>query len=330
MNHRWRRITTTLGLLSCLAMVSPACVVRAQGHVRARATPVYVVDEAPPPPRYRTVAPRAGYTWVRGHWEWRGNQWSWVDGHWERERTGYVFEEGHWEQRGNRWHWIEGRWVASGSIRRDDRVVDRGPTHRHVERPTTHRHVAYPTAPPPAPRETQRPSPRAGYVWVEGRWEWSNGDWQWTSGHWERARTGFEWESGRWEQQGDRYVWVDGRWVEVHVNAGPKVRDHRRGQAGEPPGHARGPTSPPPAPRDANRPAPRSGYVWVEGRWQWNNGNWDWVNGHWERARTGYVWQPGRWEAQGGVYVWIDGEWVVEQQQGGPKVRDHRRGGGQR
>lgn len=325
MNHRWRRITTMLGLLGCLAMVSPACVVRAQGHVRARPA-VYVVDEAPPPPRYRTVAPRAGHIWVRGNWEWRGNQWVWVDGRWERERSGYSFEPGHWEQRGNRWHWIEGRWVAGGGGRHEHTqpvAENPPPRHEHV--------VGYPTAPPPAPRETNRPNPRSGYIWVEGRWQWSNGDWQWSNGHWERARAGLDWEVGRWERQGDRYVWVEGRWIQVQT--GPKVRDHRQGQVtppGEPPRHhhATGPTSPPPAPRETQRPAPRAGYVWVEGRWQWSNDNWDWVAGHWERARSGYVWQPGSWQLQGGVYVWIDGQWVAEPSSG-PKVRDHRRGGGQ-
>jgi hypothetical protein len=316
-----------LGLLSCLAMVSPACVIRARAQVRAR--PVYVVDEAPPAPRYRTVAPRAGYIWVRGNWEWQGNQWVWVDGHWERERAGYTFEPGHWEQRGNRWHWIEGHWVAGGGVRHghtEPVAENPRPRHGHV--------VEYPTAAPPAPRETTRPNPRDGYIWIEGSWQWANGDWQWEAGHWERARAGFEWEAGRWERQGDRYVWVGGRWVEVQT--GPKVRDHRHGHvtppdAAEPPrhGHVTGPTAPPPAPRETNRPNPRAGYVWVEGRWQWVNGNWDWVAGHWERARAGYVWQPGSWQLQGGVYVWSEGQWVAEPQNSGPKVRDHRRGGGQ-
>jgi hypothetical protein len=334
MNHRWRRIMAMLGFLGCLAMVSPACVVRARAHVRARPAAVYVVDEAPPPPRYRTVQPRAGYVWVRGHWEWRGDQWFWVDGHWDRARTGYTYMEGHWEQRGNRWHWVEGRWAVEG-----------GGRHEHVGQPTPPRHghvvVEYPTAAPPALR-VERPNPRSGYLWVSGRWQWSNGNWEWVPGHWERARAGFEWEAGRWERQGDRFVWIEGRWIQSP--SGPTVIDRRHGHVGggpaepprhghvgggpaEPPrhGHVGGPTAPPPAPK-AENPNARAGYVWVVGRWDWRGSNWEWIPGHWERARAGFVWQPGRWELQGNVYVWVEGQWVQDAGgSAGPKVRDRRR-----
>ncbi len=320
MNHRWRRIMTTLGLLSCLAMVSTACVVRAQGAVRVRpAAAVYVVDEPPPPPRYRVVQPRAGHVWIRGYWERRGSQWFWVEGRWETERTGYVFNEGHWEQRGNRWHWVEGRWVVdAGGSGRHHHEPD------HVTEPPRRVRVDndYPTAPPPAPRVVTRPAGRSGYLWVEGRWQWRNGNWDWVDGHWERERSGFVWRPGRWERQGDRYTWIEGSW-EQQAGGNIVVRDRRD----EPPRHGRGPTAPPPAPR-AENPQGRAGYVWVAGRWNWVNDNWDWVPGHWERARGGFVWQPGRWELQGGIYVWVEGQWVEDK--GGPAVRDRRRPGGER
>ena len=40
---------------------------------------------------------------------------------------------------------------------------------------------------PPPPR-TETFESRAGFVFVKGRWTWSNGQWVWTAGHWERDR----------------------------------------------------------------------------------------------------------------------------------------------
>src|SRR5690606_23298266 len=113
MKTNWHRIATTLGFVACLAMIAPACMVRAGGAVRVR--PVLVVDEPPPPSKHRTVAARPGYVWIKGHYEYRGGSWVWMDGHWERQRSGYYWEEGRWVRRGNRWHWVEGRWVRGNA-----------------------------------------------------------------------------------------------------------------------------------------------------------------------------------------------------------------------
>ena len=41
---------------------------------------------APPAPQYVAVpAPRAGYVWIRGHYEWRAGAYAWVRGHWARQ-----------------------------------------------------------------------------------------------------------------------------------------------------------------------------------------------------------------------------------------------------
>ena len=231
MKQNWRRIMTTFGFVGCLAMVAPSCV------VRARVRPaVVVVDEAPPEPTYETVRPRAGYVWVRGHWQMRNNRWKWKRGHWVRARSGHVWQAGHWERRGGRHHWVAGRWVAgSAPAAPGPRVRD----HRAQPAP-----AAYPTTPPPAPRYT-RPAPRNGYVWVRGRYDWK-GRWVWTAGHWQRAKAQHTWTPGHWEKRGNRYVWVKGRWVKGA--AGPAVRDHRKKA---PP--------PPPARKNERVPATRGG-----------------------------------------------------------------------
>jgi YXWGXW repeat-containing protein len=69
------------------------------------------IDIAPPAPRYEVVpAPRAGFVWMPGYWDWRGNRHVWTRGHWERERHGYYWHPNRWEQREGRWVLERGRW----------------------------------------------------------------------------------------------------------------------------------------------------------------------------------------------------------------------------
>jgi hypothetical protein len=79
--------------------------------VQAAADVGLFVDIAPPASRYEVVpAPRAGYVWVPGYWDWRGNHHVWTRGHWERERHGYYWHPNRWEERDGRWAFERGRW----------------------------------------------------------------------------------------------------------------------------------------------------------------------------------------------------------------------------
>jgi len=74
------------------------------------ATDIYV-DIAPPAPRYEVVpAPRAGYVWAPGYWDWRGHRHVWIKGHWERERTGYYWHPNRWVEDSGRWKLEHGGW----------------------------------------------------------------------------------------------------------------------------------------------------------------------------------------------------------------------------
>ena len=84
----------------------------------------------------------------------------------------------------------------------------------------------YPTAAPPPVRVESYGAPRAGFVWIAGRWNWLNGRWEWVAGHWERERANMSWVPGRWELQGNYYVWIEGRWDQA-APPPPTVRDHR-------------------------------------------------------------------------------------------------------
>lgn len=70
------------------------------------------IEVAPPPVRIETVpAPRAGYVWAPGYWEWRGHEHVWVDGRWIGERKGYHWVPDRWEPHGSRYHYEPGHWV---------------------------------------------------------------------------------------------------------------------------------------------------------------------------------------------------------------------------
>jgi hypothetical protein len=83
------------------------------------------VDVAPPPPRYEVVpAPRRGFVWDPGYWEWRHGRYIWARGHWVRERHGMYWHPSHWVERDGRWvlergGWHRERWEARHYARRD-------------------------------------------------------------------------------------------------------------------------------------------------------------------------------------------------------------------
>jgi hypothetical protein len=78
------------------------------------------VDVAPPPPRYEVVpAPRAGFIWAPGYWDYRGGHHAWVKGRWEREQRGMYYHPSRWEQRDGRWYFERGNWNRQAMNDRD-------------------------------------------------------------------------------------------------------------------------------------------------------------------------------------------------------------------
>jgi hypothetical protein len=69
------------------------------------------VNIAPPAPRYEVVpAPRSGYVWVPGYWDWRGNHNVWAKGHRERERHGMYWHPNRWTESNGHYILERGRW----------------------------------------------------------------------------------------------------------------------------------------------------------------------------------------------------------------------------
>ena len=71
-----------------------------------------IIEVAPPPARVEVVpAPRKGYVWAPGYWEWRGHKHMWHDGYWVRERHGHHWQPDRWVDRGGgRWEYERGRY----------------------------------------------------------------------------------------------------------------------------------------------------------------------------------------------------------------------------
>jgi hypothetical protein len=96
----------------------------------AQAVDIFV-NVAPPALRHEVVpAPRAGYLWAPGYWDWRSNKHYWVKGHWEKERAGYFYHQPQWAQRDGRWVMERSRWDRNRPTGDRDRdgtpnVVDR-------------------------------------------------------------------------------------------------------------------------------------------------------------------------------------------------------------
>ena len=80
----------------------------------------------PPPERVEVIpAPRRGYIWTPGYWDWRGNKHIWVRGHWIREREGYAYQPHRWAEREGRWSLERGRWERAHRDTDRDGVPDR-------------------------------------------------------------------------------------------------------------------------------------------------------------------------------------------------------------
>lgn len=79
----------------------------------AARTEVDVFVNVPPPPlRHEIVpAPRVGYVWVPGYWDWRHHRHHWVGGYWVRERPGYYYAPTRWVERDGRWYYSRGAWA---------------------------------------------------------------------------------------------------------------------------------------------------------------------------------------------------------------------------
>lgn len=75
------------------------------------ATADVIVKVAPPPPRHEVVpAPRRGYVWTPGYWEWRRGRYVWVNGVYVKARPGYRYAAPRWVEHEGHYRMEQGRW----------------------------------------------------------------------------------------------------------------------------------------------------------------------------------------------------------------------------
>lgn len=98
-----------LMLAAALALVG-ACALNAAPAEARTVVSIYATTEPPPLRREVVPAPRHGYVWVPGYWNWSHRKYVWTKGYYVRERRGYHYTPARWERDGDRWRYERGRW----------------------------------------------------------------------------------------------------------------------------------------------------------------------------------------------------------------------------
>jgi hypothetical protein len=93
-------------LLTTICLFVAALLIPESGHSATE-----IVSDSPlPPPRAEHVpAPRYGFLWAPGHWEWSGRAYRWVSGSWV-EQGGAPLVPDEWQQMDARWHYLLRHW----------------------------------------------------------------------------------------------------------------------------------------------------------------------------------------------------------------------------
>lgn len=167
-----------------------------------------VISTAPPAPRYEVVpAPRSGFVWANGYWNWDGHRHVWLGGHWEPVRNGLSYHHSEWVREGNGYRFRQGGWIE---------VADAGYGEVRI-------------APPP-PRFERVPPGRAGYVWEPGHWEWRHNRHEWIGGAWLVERPGNYYTQSTWIQRDGRWFFEPARWTpgDRNHNGVPDRFEHGR------------------------------------------------------------------------------------------------------
>ena len=150
-----------------------------------------VINSAPPPPRFENVpAPRRGYVWAPGYWNWDGGRHVWLSGHWEPERNGYQYRAHEWVRENGGYRLRDGGWYRVAQARQDEIRVAL-----------------------PAPRYERIPRPRHGYVWQPGYWDWQGDRYDWTAGFWVAERPGYVYSQVNCAQRNGRWYIEPSRWI---------------------------------------------------------------------------------------------------------------------
>ena len=100
-----KTISKALMLAACFGAgaMGVSTVVVAGAGIEATVAPPPARDERPP-------APRDGYIWAPGYWDWEGHGYSWVSGRYVFERHGAHWVPDRWDPVGEHWQHVAGHW----------------------------------------------------------------------------------------------------------------------------------------------------------------------------------------------------------------------------
>jgi hypothetical protein len=71
------------------------------------------IDSPPPAMKVEVVpAPRVGYVYTPGYWDYKDRTYVWVEGTFVPERKGYVYVAPRYEQKEGKWRMYSSRWVT--------------------------------------------------------------------------------------------------------------------------------------------------------------------------------------------------------------------------
>jgi WXXGXW repeat (2 copies) len=65
----------------------------------------------PPPPNIIVPAPRVGFVWAPGYWQWNGQRHVWVEGRWLRAHPGHHWVPEHWVEHHGHYRFVRGHWA---------------------------------------------------------------------------------------------------------------------------------------------------------------------------------------------------------------------------
>jgi hypothetical protein len=214
------------------ALAQPAVRDHRHGVPTGPATPAADAGPTAAPPPLREEkhdAARAGFVWIEGQWDWKAGKWDWTPGHWEREHAGKHWRPRRWEQKDGHWLRVEGGWdVGAATPPPATTPPATTPPPSTTPPPATTPPPppgGWPTAAPPPPRAETHDPTRAGFVWIEGQWDWKDNNWSWVAGHWEREQTGKRWRPHRWEQHDGHWARVEGGWEDGAAPVPPAPPD---------------------------------------------------------------------------------------------------------
>lgn len=85
--------------------------------------------------------------------------------------------------------------------------------------PNTQLTIAVSSAPPAEKPEGSRPEPPGyGYIWVNGYWDYLDGNYVWRDGRWVQAKPDYEYVRARYEYNGKSWLFHRPHWKRRHTS----------------------------------------------------------------------------------------------------------------